>query len=156
MDLSAVNSILTAYQSTKTRSSSQVDASSMAAKLTTRLLKRRDSDGDGYLTKSDIGELSSDDFSKLDTDGDGKLSSDEVNTAFKSQLEAIQKTAQTSRSTGFETLSLLKRSSVGKLLEASTRAASSSGTALTGTAVATAMASKTNTTANSSPLDLSV
>lgn len=117
MDVSAVNSILSTYQNLATQGY-ETDSANLASKLTTRILKNRDSDGDGYLTNSDLSELSSDEFSKLDSDSDGKLGSDELNTAFKDQMDAIKVLTQSGTSTSGNIFSILRHTAAGKLMKA--------------------------------------
>lgn len=145
MNIDGASSILSAYQ-TLTTQGYTTDSSKLAAKLTSRLLEARDTDGDGYLTNSDLSELSDDEFSQLDSDGDSQLSSDEINSAFIDQMDAI-KLATQSGTTGSGTLSILRNTAAGKLMQAMKTTAASSTTASSSTTSST-------TTGTSSILDI--
>lgn len=152
MDISTLNSLLSGYE---TLALQKYDASSsgIASKLTTRLLNNRDSDSDGYLTNSDVSELSSNEFSTLDTDGDGKLSTSEITSAFETQIDSIKGATQ---SGGNSVLVALRSTPAGKLFQAMKKASSTTSSSSTSSISSTTSSSTTSSSSSSSILDVTV
>ena len=107
-----------ASQATYTGQRHGFDAAKAADKLTTKLIQKKDTDGDGQLSNSELSGLSEDDFKALDANSDGKLSADEVKAVLKKQVQGLRDAFKSSGKSGAQDyLNSLDGTAEGNLLK---------------------------------------
>ncbi|MBX7254904.1 MAG: hypothetical protein K1Y02_00990 [Candidatus Hydrogenedentes bacterium] len=130
MNISAISDSLTSVLLSKlsgSSSSSQMrsmrgpgmDPSEMVESRATEYIETNDSDGDGYLSASEVSSLSDDAFSAADVDGDGLLSQDELISTIKDHMEQIRSLMESGTSEdNDESVQSLMDSAEGELFRA--------------------------------------
>ena len=96
-----------------------MDPSKMVESRAAEYVETNDSDGDGYLSASEVSSLSEDAFSAADADGNGLLSQEELISSIKDHMEQVRSLMESGSSgEDSESIQSLMDSAEGELFKA--------------------------------------